>query len=220
MAVVHVAHFETGAFARKAARPQSGKTALMRQLCQRVGLIHELRQLRTAEELLDRRHHRTDIDQHLGRDRFHILNGHPLAHHALHTRKADAELVLQQLAHRTQTAVAEMVDIVRLHLAIHQTQEHAYSLDDIRLGQITQIIVIGRNFVLRQANIILRLVVPDTAFFINTLENAMAQLLFHFITADIAQVITLGVEEKAMQQQTGRFHCRRLARTQTLVDFH
>ncbi len=41
-----------------------------------------------------------------------ILHGHALADDALHTGEADAELVLQQLAHAAQAAVAQMVDVV------------------------------------------------------------------------------------------------------------
>ena len=40
------------------------------------------------------------------------LQGHALTDDALQTGKADAELVLQQLADRTDAAVAQVVDIV------------------------------------------------------------------------------------------------------------
>ncbi len=43
---MHVAHFKAGALARQAARAQRGDTALVRHFGQRVGLVHELRQLR------------------------------------------------------------------------------------------------------------------------------------------------------------------------------
>ena len=48
----------------------------------------------------------------LGRDDIQILDGHALADDALHAAEADAELVLQQLAHAAQAAVAQMVDVV------------------------------------------------------------------------------------------------------------
>ena len=41
-----------------------------------------------------------------------ILDGHALPDDALQTGEADAELVLQQLAHAAQAAVAQMVDVV------------------------------------------------------------------------------------------------------------
>src|SRR5947207_6854241 len=43
---VNVADFESGALARQSAWPQRGKTALVGDLRQRIGLIHELRELR------------------------------------------------------------------------------------------------------------------------------------------------------------------------------
>jgi hypothetical protein len=60
---MHVAHFEAGAFARQAARAEGRDAALVRDLGQRIGLVHELRQLAGAEELLDRRRDRLGIDQ-------------------------------------------------------------------------------------------------------------------------------------------------------------
>ena len=53
-----------------------------------------------------------DVDEALGRDDIQILNGHALPDDTLHAAKADAELVLQQLAHAAQAAVAQMVDII------------------------------------------------------------------------------------------------------------
>ena len=47
-----------------------------------------------------------DVDEALGRDDIQILNGHALPDDTLHAAKADAELVLQQLAHAAQAAVA------------------------------------------------------------------------------------------------------------------
>ena len=110
--VVDVAHFEAGALARETARPERREAALVRQLGQRVRLVHELRELRGAEELFDRGDDRTDVDERLRRDRFDVLHGHALAHDALEAQQADAELVLQQFADRTDATVAEMIDVV------------------------------------------------------------------------------------------------------------
>ena len=112
VAVVHVSDLHVRALAGEAAGAQSGQTALVRQLGQRVRLVHELAQGAGAEELLDRRRDGADVDQALRGDDVEILNRHALADDALHTAKADAELVLQQLAHAAQAAVAEVVDVV------------------------------------------------------------------------------------------------------------
>ena len=53
--------------------------------------------------------------QALGSDDVQILQGHALADNALHAAEADAELVLEQLAHAADAAVAEVVDICLLY---------------------------------------------------------------------------------------------------------
>ena len=110
---VHVAHLEPGALARQTARSQRREAPLVGDLRQRVGLVHELRELRRAEELLDRRDHRLGVDQVVRHRRVDVLmDRHLLLDGALHADQADAELVLQQLAHRAHAAVAEVVDVV------------------------------------------------------------------------------------------------------------
>ena len=61
--VVNVANLEAGAVTGQTAGAQSGQTALVGQLGQRVGLVHELGQRAGAEELLDGRDDRADVDQ-------------------------------------------------------------------------------------------------------------------------------------------------------------
>ena len=56
----------------------------------------------------------------MGGDHIQVLNGHALPDDTLHTAKADAELVLQQLAHAAQAAVTQMVDIVLGDQAVSQ----------------------------------------------------------------------------------------------------
>ena len=112
--VVHVTDLERGAVTRQTARTQSGQTPLVSQLRQGVGLVHELGQRRGTEELLDRRHHRPDVDQAVGSQGLQILSlqGHTLTDHTLQTGETNAELVLEQLAHRTDTPVAQVVDVI------------------------------------------------------------------------------------------------------------
>ncbi len=110
---VHVAHLESGALARQAARAEGAQAPLVGHLGERVGLVHELRQLRGAEELLDRRDHRLRVDQVVRHRRVDVLvNRHLLLDRALHAHQADPELVLEQLADRAHAAVAEVVDVV------------------------------------------------------------------------------------------------------------
>ena len=123
--IVHVAHIERGALTVEATGAERGKAALMRELCKRVGLIHELRKLRRTEEFLDRGRHRADVDEVGGHGSVHVLQAHALAHHALKARHANADLVLQQLAHAADAAVAEMVDVIRAADAIGHSDQVA-----------------------------------------------------------------------------------------------
>ena len=118
-----VADVEGGTVTGQAAGAQGGQTALVGQLSQRVGLIHELRQRAGAEELLDGGGDRPDVDEGLGGDHVQVLGGHTLPDDTLHAGEADAELVLNQLAHAAQTAVAQMVDVIRGAHAVSQTVE-------------------------------------------------------------------------------------------------
>ena len=115
---VHVADFESGALTRKTARSQGRKTPLVRDLRQRVGLIHELRELAGTEELADGRHHRFGVDQVVRHGRRHFLvHRHLFLDGAFHAHQADAELVFEQFAHRAHAAVAQVVDIVDVEFA-------------------------------------------------------------------------------------------------------
>ena len=142
VAVVHVTDIEARALTRQAAGAEGGDTALVRQLCQRIGLVHELGQRAAAEKLLDGGRHGADIDKRLRGHGVEILQRHALADHALHAAEADAELVLQQLAHAAHAAVAEMVDVVRLTDAVRQAaqivdgREHIVRDDVLRNEQV------------------------------------------------------------------------------------
>src|SRR5206468_5062365 len=96
------------------ARTERAEPAPVRQAGERVRLVHELRQLRGTEELLERRDDRTDVDDRLRRDRVDVLRRHPLADDALHAVEADAERLLDQLADRAEPAVAEVLVLVEL----------------------------------------------------------------------------------------------------------
>ena len=112
MAVVDVPDLHVGPLPAQAAGAQGGEAALVGQLRQGVCLVHELAQGAGAEELLDGGGDGADVDEALGRDDVHVLDGHTLPDDPLHAGKADTELVLEQLAHAAQAAVAQVVNIV------------------------------------------------------------------------------------------------------------
>ena len=156
----------------------------------RVGLVHELRELRGAEELAHRgggglgvdqvmRHHRVDIDR-----RHALLDG------ALHADEAEAVLVLHELAHRAHTAVAEMVDVVDLALAVAQFVQRLDDRDDVLAAQHAH----GVRHVEFEAHV-------------------------HLDAAHGREVVALLVEEQALEQRFRGFARRRLAGAHDAVDF-
>src|SRR5919112_4087611 len=119
MAVVDVADVESGPLARQATRAEGREAALRGELGKRVRLVHELRQLAAAEELLHRGDDRPDVDERVRGRLVDLLDRHPLADDPLHPEEADPERILDQLAVRSDPAVAEMVDVVlRMQAAV------------------------------------------------------------------------------------------------------
>ena len=191
MGIVNVANFEAGALAGQAARAECGQTALVRDACSKVRLVHELGQLRGAEELLDGRHDGADVHERLRRDLVGLLHAHALAHDALHARQADAELVLDQLADRADAAVAEVVDVVDLHaISVRmQADDVLHGLRDVLFGQRG-----ARGLLLIEA-----------------------EFLVDLVAANLRQVVALRVEEQALKQRARGVDGGRLAGTEALV---
>ena len=197
--VVDVAHRgrDVGATAgaalvtRKATRAEGREAALVREARQRVGLVHELRQLGGAVELLDGGHDRSDVDQGLRRDVVHVLGGHALADDALHAAHADAELVLHQLADRAHATVAKVVDVIELLglVAAMQGEEVAQGGDDVLVGQ----------------DLLRRL-------------ELKAELLVDLVAADTRKVVALAVEVEAVEQRARGVHGGGLAGALATVD--
>ena len=132
---MHVAHFEAGALARQTARSKGRKAALVGDFRQRVGLVHELRELRGAEELAHRRRRRLGVDQVVRHHGVDVDRAHALADRALHAQQADAVLVLHQLADRADAAVAEMVDVVDFAAAVLEVVQDLDDGEDVVLAQ-------------------------------------------------------------------------------------
>ncbi len=189
MGRVDVADLEAGALAGEAARPERRDAALVGHLGQRVGLVHELRQLRRAEELAHRGHRRLGVDQVVGHDGRHVDRAHPLLHRALHAEQSDPILVLEQLADRAHPAVAEIVDIVDLALAVLEVDEGLDHGDDVLLAK-------GRHRVL----------------------DLEVEAHVELDPADGREVVALGIEEQAAEQGLGGLAGRRLAGAHDAVD--
>src|SRR5262249_52646560 len=181
VAVMNVADIEPGALSRQAARAEGRGAALRGQLRQRVRLVHELRQLAAAEELLHRGNDGPDVDERVRRRLVDLLDGHALAHDALHAQQADAEGVLDQLAIRADAPIAEVVDVV---LGVHPAvalDEVADDGGDVLAGD-------------RPA-----LAVELDA---HALSGAV-ELLVELVATDATEVVAAEVEEQALDQGAG-----------------
>ena len=190
---VNVADFESRALTRQTARPKSREAALVRDLRQRVGLIHELRQLRRSEELADGSHHRLGVHQVVRHGRGHFLvHAHLFLDGAFHADQADAELVLEQLAHRADAAVAEVIDVVhRADVLAQLEQVTDGSVEIIRLER--AVFQVGRVLAFEQLDVELQ-------------------------AAHAREVVLSRIEEHSVEERCRRIQRRRIARTQLAVD--
>ena len=186
---VHVAHLEAGTLARETAGPERREPPLVRDLGERVGLVHELAELRGAEELAHRRRRRLGVDQVLRHHGIDIDRRHALLDRALHAQESDAVLVLHQFADRAHPAVAEMVDVVDLALAVAQVDQRADHRDDVFLAQHPH--GVGRVEV---------------------------EPHVHLHAADGREVVALGIEEQRLEHVLRGVERRRLARTHDTID--
>ncbi len=191
---VHVAHLEARTLSGQAARSKCRQAALVRDLGERIGLVHELRKLRGAEELTDGRHHRLGVDQVVRHSRGELLiDAHLFLDGALHADEADAELVLHQLAHGAHAAVAEVIDVVH----------HA----DV-LAQLEQV-ADGRVEVLRRQGAMVEM--GRVLVFV--------ELDVELQPAHAREVVLAGVKEHALEERRRGVERRRVAGTQLAVDF-
>ena len=160
MGIMYISHLESRTVSGQTSGSQCRQTSLVGQLAQRVVLIHELGQLGGSEELLYRSGYRFDIDQSLGRDNLHILRGHTLPYHTLQSGETDAILVLQQLAHRADTAVAQMIDIIVVTDVIFQMHVIVNGRENIVPGNMlgNQVVDIPAD---RRLDILFRLVLLE-----------------------------------------------------------
>ena len=186
---VHVAHLDRCALARQATGAERREAPAVREPGERVRLVHELRELRGAEELLQRRDHRADVDDRLRRDRVDVLRRHPLADDALHAVETDAERLLDQLARRAEAPVAEVLVLVEL-AADRIAREHG------RLGGVV-LRVLGHPERRRKrdepADEIDDVLGREDA---DVLRDLDAEPLVELVPPDLRQVVALGIEEE------------------------
>ena len=185
-----VAHVEAGPLTAQPAGSQCAQAALVGQLGEGVGLIHELAQLAAAEKLARGGDDRPDVDQAQGRDLLRLTDRHALAHDALHAQKADTQLVLDQFADRLDAPVAQVVDIVGDLAPVVDVDDAADNRDDV--------------FVRQDAGGKLRL---------------QLQLAVELVAPHAAEIVATRAEEQILQEIARVVQGRRIAGAQFLVEF-
>ena len=189
---VNVADFEAGTFAAQTTRSEGRQTTTVGEARKRVHLVHELRQLRSSEELLDCGNDWADVDQGLRRDGLDVLSGHALTNNALHTAEADAHLVLDELAHAANAAVGEVVLVVETvaGLLLDEVQHVAERCDHFATAE--HILIVGWQ-------------VEQIAVEAEQLGQArhfVAQLAVELVTAHAAEVVATVFEERVTEKGT------------------
>ena len=195
--MVDVTDFEASAIAAQTTRSQCRQTTLVGQLCQWVGLIHELRQLRAAEPLADGRQHGADVDERVRRCRVGFDQRHTLFDDPLHAQQTDAELLLDELADGTHAAVAEVVDVVGLHarMAVVELDQALDDFVDVTHQQ--------------NAHVEARWVHGAVA---------LVEVLVELVPTDLGQVVAALREEVRLEQRFCVVEGRWVTRAQALVE--
>ena len=137
-----------------------------------------------------RRHDRLGVDEVVGHGRGHLLvDAHLLLDGPLHADEADPELVLEQLAHAADAAVAQMVDVVHVRGAPAQLQQEG----DHRLDVVEVQDLLGEG-------------------------RPEAQLGVELQAAHPREVVLLRVQEHALEEVARGVEGRRVARAHAPVD--
>ena len=189
---MNVADFEASAVAVEASGPEGGETTLVRQLGERVDLVHQLRQLAAGEELADRVAEGLRVDELLRGDRVDALvvlvdAGLDRLDDVLET---SAALVGEKLADIAHAARTKVIDVVDRAVAGAQLAEQLGGFDDVLRG--------------------------DRAGIERDVE---AQLLVELVAADATKVVTQRVLEETLHVGAGTLDVDWLAGAELAEDF-
>ena len=112
MGGMYITDFKACPISGQATWSQGRKPPLMGYLGERVGLIHELRKLRCAEKFLNCRGDRFGIHKVMGHKGLNFLETHTFLNGSFHAHQAHPVLIFTEFTNGTNTAVAEMVNII------------------------------------------------------------------------------------------------------------
>ena len=186
-----VADFEAGAVTVEASGPEGGETTLVRQLGQRVDLVHQLGQLAAGEELADRIAEGLRVDELLRGDRVDALvvfvdAGLDRLDDVL---EAGAALVGEELADIAHATGTEVIDVVDRAVAGAQLAEQLGGFDDVLRGDRTGVE-----------------------------RDVEAELLVELVAADATEVVTERILEEALHVGAGALDVDGLAGAELAED--
>src|SRR5690606_22308666 len=144
-------------------------TALVCNLGQWVGLVHELRELVGTKEGVDHRRKCPCVDKVYGFEVLIITHIHSFLYGPSHSGKTDSELSVQLLSYSTYPTVRQVVDVVDYGFSINQADQVFYDRHDIFGGKYS-----------------------------NVQGGIRTQLFIDSVTPYISQIVTFIAEEKAL----------------------
>ncbi len=189
---VNVTDFEAGSLPVEAARAERRQPAFVGQHRERIGLVNNLREFASAEEVLNRCRDTLWIDQRAGSHLGDILEAHPLLDGPAEFQEALPQFVAGQFINGSQSPVAEVINVIdldRFAVAVHQFEQVANCSDQILSTQ--------RHFGFRHGE-------PEFPI------DAEA--------TDAAQPVPVGVLELLIEQGDCLVERGRIARPQPLID--
>ena len=121
---MHVTYLKACTFPRQTTRAKGRNAAFVRNFCQRIGLVHELGQLRCTEEFLQRCRNRFAVDEVMRHQWLLLGLTQTLFHGFFDTCQTGTVLVFCQFTHTAYTAVAQMVNVVHFTTTIAQIDQN------------------------------------------------------------------------------------------------
>src|SRR5215510_2692005 len=106
----------------------------MGQLRERIGLVHKLRQLATAEKFFYCRRYGLKADEVMRHHLIEVMDAHALPDGSFHADQADAKLIFQEFPYRSHTPVPQMIDIVYRPTPFAKVEQIANHRHNIGLG--------------------------------------------------------------------------------------
>ncbi|MNS82013.1 hypothetical protein D3C72_1157470 [compost metagenome] len=188
---MYVSNFKACTFTGQTAWAQCRDTTLVRDLGQRVVLVHKLRQLAGAEELFHRRRNWLGVDHVLWHQGVQIAQGQTFFHRTLNTYQTYTELVLSHFADGTDTTVAQVVDIVHFAFTVTDIDELLHHFNDVVFAQDAR-----------------------------TFDLVTQQRTVELHTTNRRQIIAVFREEQVLKQVFSSFASWRLTRAHHAVDFY